>query len=67
METKTLYKFKKESVKEDIEKLSKFETKSDEINKAKEFLLFKKIIKKSQGKVQAVRFQNGLDKLNKKK
>jgi len=45
-------------MKEDIENLLKLKVISEEINKVKNFLLFKKIFEKSKGKDQEERFED---------
>jgi len=63
IETKTIKEFYVDKIQQDITKLFELKTKCDEINKVKEFLLFKKIFEKSKGKDQEERFDNALAKL----
>ena len=65
IETKPIKDFRSQSMKVSIDNLLKLKATSDEIYKVKDFLLFKKIFEKAQGKDQADRFKDALDKLNK--
>jgi len=49
-------------MKEEIDKLLGLTKSSEEINQVKDFLLFKKIFEKSQGKDQAERFEDSKKK-----
>ena len=65
IETKTIKEFYNDKTQEDINKLSELKnTPCDEINKVKDFLLFKKIFEKSKGRAQEERFKDALAKLN---
>ena len=64
METKQIKEFQIQATRESINKLLTHMPKSDEINKVKDFLLFKKIFEKAQGRDQEERFNDSLTKLN---
>ena len=64
IETKSIKEFYVDKTQQDIIELTKLKTKCDEINKVKEFLLFKKIFEKAKGKNQEERFKDALNKLN---
>ena len=61
IETKTIKEFYVGKIQQDITKLLDLKTQCDEINKVKDFLLFKKIFEKSKGKDQEERFIYALD------
>ena len=63
IETKPIKEYKKQKMKEEIDKLLGLKKISKEINQVKDFLLFKKIFEKSQGKDQAERFEDAKKKL----
>ena len=63
METKKIKEFQIQATKESINKLLIHKPKCDEINKVKDFLLFKKIFEKAQGRDQEERFNDSLSKL----
>ena len=63
IETKSIKEFYVDKTQQDIIELTKLKTKCDEINKVKEFLLFKKIFEKAKGKNQEERFKDALNKL----
>jgi hypothetical protein len=62
IETKPIKEYKKQKMKEEIDKLLGLTKSSEEINQVKDFLLFKKIFEKSQGKDQAERFEDAKKK-----
>ena len=63
IETKTIKEFNVDKIQQDITKLFELKTQCDEINKVKDFLLFKKIFEKTKGRDQEVRFKDALDNL----
>ena len=63
IETKTIKEFYVDNIQQDITKLLELKTQCDEINKVKDFLLFKKIFEKSKGRDQEERFKDALSKL----
>ena len=63
IETKTIKEFYVDKMQQDITELCELKTKCDEINKVKDFLLFKKILEKSTGRDQEDRFNDALAKL----
>ena len=63
IETKTIKEFNVDKTQQDIKELTGLKPTCDEINKVKDFLLFKKIFEKAKGKDQEERFKNALDKL----
>ena len=63
IETKTIKEFYTDKIQQDIINLLKLKTNCDEVNRVKDFLLFKKIFDKSKGKNQEERFQDALEKL----
>ena len=64
IENSIVLRFKKEEIKKSIEELeNKYTTKCEEINKVKDFLLFKKIFENATGKDQAERFSDATNKL----
>ena len=63
IETKTIKEFNVNKTQQDIKELTKLKTTCDEINKVKDFLLFKKIFEKAKGKDQEERFKDALGKL----
>ena len=63
IETKTIKEFYVDKIQKDITKLLELKTQCDEINKVKDFLLFKKIFEKSKGRDQEERFKDALAKL----
>ena len=67
IETKPIKEFRSQEMKQSIEELLDLRTTADEVNKVRDFLLFKKIFEKAQGKDQSERFKDGIDKLNKLK
>ena len=64
LETKPIYEFKTQKMRESIDKLMRLMPKCDEINKVKDFLLFKKILEISQGRNREELYNDGLRKLN---
>jgi hypothetical protein len=67
IETKPIKEFRSQEMKQSIEELLKLKATADEVNKVRDFLLFKKIFEKAQGKDQSERFKDGITKLNKLK
>ena len=65
IETKPIKEFKTQKMKEDIDKLMGLKPMCDEINKVKDFLLFKRIFEKAKGRDQEERFKDAKDKLDK--
>ena len=63
IETKTIKEFYTDKIQQDIINLLKLKTNCDEVNRVKDFLLFKKIFDKSKGKNQEERFKDALEKL----
>jgi len=64
IETKTIKEFNVDKTQQDIKELTKkLKTTCDEINRVKDFLLFKKIFEKAKGKDQEERFKDALGKL----
>jgi hypothetical protein len=63
IETKPIREFKNQEMKESIERLMHLKNISDEINKVKDFLLFKKIFENAQGIDQLARFDDATKKL----
>jgi hypothetical protein len=64
IENKPIREFKNQEMKESIERLMHLKDISDEINKVKDFLLFNEIYKNTQGRDEAKRFEDAVDKLN---
>ena len=64
IENNSIQKFKEEETRKSIEGLEKHSELCHEIKKVKDFLLFKKIFEKAQGKDQAERFDDANKKLN---
>ena len=65
IETKPINEFETQKMKEDIENLLKLKPLSEEINKVKDLLLFKKIFENSIGLTQEKRFKNAISHLDK--
>ena len=65
IETKPIKEFKSQKMKEDIDKLLKLKQKCEDINKVKDFLLFKRMFEKAKGKDPEERFKDAKDKLDK--
>ena len=65
IETKPIKEFKTQKMKESIDDLLKLKVYSEEINKVKDLLLFKKIFEKSKGSDQEERFQDAKSQLDK--
>ena len=63
IETKTIKEFYFDKIQQEIIQLLVLKTQCDEINKVKDFLLFKKIFEKSKGRDQEERFKDALAKL----
>jgi len=65
METKSIKEFKTQKMKESIDNLLKLKVISEEINKVKDLLLFKKIFEKSKGNDQEEPFKDAKSLLDK--
>ena len=63
IENKTIKEFNVDKTQQDIKDLLELKTTCDEINKVKDFLLFKKIFEKAKGIDQEERFKDALGKL----
>ena len=64
IESKPINEFKTEAMKNKIDNLLNYDTLCNQINKVKDFLLFKKIFENAVGKDQSERFDDGVNKLN---
>ena len=64
IENKPIREFKNQEMKESIKRFLCFMPISDEINKVKDFLFFNEIYKNTQGRDEAKRFEDAVDKLN---
>jgi len=64
IENKAIINFKSEDMKEAIKEFEKYDELCRNINLVKDFLLFKKIFEKSQGKDQLARFNDATKKLS---
>jgi len=62
IETKPIKEFKSQKMKEDIDKLLKLKQKCEDINKVKDFLLFKRMFEKAKGKDPEERFKDAKEK-----